>query len=272
MKVYFFNSGILDCYKDLFIQGAEHVPFPVPVPFFLIQHKGKNILFDTGNHKDDMKGHLLPRLLEFVRPVFSEDEWAPKAIQKVGVKPEEVDFVIISHLHHDHAGAIGCFPNATVIIQKSEYDYVRRPDYFMTQAYYNDQAPAGVTNFYFDGADGMNNPKNIDWYFLDGWLDNKFDLFNDGKLVIYFTPGHSIGHQSLLINTDKDGSFFLAADSCYVKENIVSGMLPGLVLDCAAYLQNLRTFRLLEKTGVQIVTGHDVDSWKTFKKAPEYYE
>ena len=57
-----------------------------------------------------------------------------------------------------------------------------------------------------------------------------------------------------------------------MKENIVSGMLPGLVLDCAAYLQNLRTFRLLEKTGVEIVTGHDVDSWKAFKKAPEYYE
>ncbi len=141
-----------------------------------------------------MKNHLLPRLLKGVKPVFKEDEWAPKAIEKVGLKPEDIDIIILSHLHHDHAGAVTAFPNATVIVQKVEYDYVRRPDYFMTQAYYNDEAPAPVTNFRFDGKDAL-EADNVDWYFLDGWKDDKFDLFNDGKLIIYFTPGHSVGHQ-----------------------------------------------------------------------------
>lgn len=271
MKLYFFSCGILESYRDLFINNGGHTPFNVPVPFFLIQHKGKNILFDTGNHKDDGTTHLLPRLFAGVKPVFSEDEWAPNAIQKVGVKPEDIDIIIISHLHHDHAGAISEFPNATVIVQKSEYDYVRRPDYFMSQAYYNDEVPAPVMNFRFDGADPL-EMKQIDWYFLNGWQDNKFDLFNDGKIIIYFTPGHSVGHQSLLVNTDKDGSLFLTADACYVEENISSGVLPGLVCDGPAYIQNLKTFRLLEKTGVKIVTGHDSVLWDTFKHAPAYYE
>ncbi|MCC8150803.1 MAG: N-acyl homoserine lactonase family protein [Lachnospiraceae bacterium] len=271
MKLYFFSSGILESTKGLFVNGGGKTPFNVPVPFFLIQHKGKNILFDTGNHKDDQEGHLLKRLIDGVKPVFSEEEWAPKAIEKVGLKAEDIDFIIVSHLHHDHAGAIAEFPNATVIVQKSEYDYVRRPDYFMTQAYYNDEAPAPVTNFNMDGMDAL-EMNNVDWYFLDGWNDNKFDLFGDGKIVIYFTPGHSVGHQSLLVRTDNDGSFLLAADACYVEENISSGVLPGLVVDCQSYLQNLKTFRLLEKTGVKIVTGHDPESWQSFKHAPEYYQ
>jgi len=219
MKLYFFSSGVLESYRDLFINNGGHTRFDVPVPFFPIQHKGKNILFDTGNHKDDMGSHLLLRLLSNVKPVFLDDERAPKSIEKARLKPEDIDFIILFHLHHDHAGAIAEFPNATVIVQKTEYDYVRRSDYFMTQAYYNDKAPAPVTNFNFDGEDAM-KMKNVDWYFLNGWQDNKFDLFNDGKIIIYFTPGHSVGYQPLPVNTDKDGSFLLTADACYVEENI----------------------------------------------------
>lgn len=273
MKLYFFQSGILESYKGLFVSGGGDVEFNVPVPFFLIQHKGKNILFDTGQHKDDVKDHLLPRLVNGVKPVFeSEFDWAPKAIEQVGLKPEDIDFIIVSHLHHDHAGAITEFPNATVIVQKEEFDYVRRPDYFMTQAYYNDEAPAKVTGFDMKGTDANDLENIVDWYFLNGWADNKFDLFGDGKIVIYFTPGHTVGHQSLLVRTDEDGDFMLCADALYVRESMEKGILPGLVALCPQYLQNLKTFRLLEKTGVKIVTGHDPVEWATFKHAPEYYK
>ena len=271
MKLYFFECGILESYKGLFVDGGGQAEFNVPVPFFLIQHKGKNILFDTGQHIGDTKDHLLPRLVNGVKPVFTEDQYAPNAIQKVGVKPEDIDFIIMSHLHHDHTGAISEFPNATVIVQKEEFDYVRRPDYFMTQAYYNDEAPAAVTGFDMKGTDAL-ELDNVDWYFLNGWYDNRFDLFGDGKIVIYFTPGHTVGHSSLLVRTDEDGDFLFCADACYVKETYKAGKLPGLVALCPEYLQNIKTFKLLEKTGVQIVTGHDPEDWAKFKHAPEYYK
>lgn len=269
MKLYFFSCGVLHTPRDVFVQKGDHTLAIDPVPYFLIQHKGKNILFDTGIHKDAMNGHLLNRVK--AQPDFSPEQRSPAALEKLGIKPEDIDVIIMSHLHWDHAGAITEFPNATVIVQKSEYDYVRRPDYFMTQSYYNDEVPAPVSNFRFDHADAL-TMKNVDWYFLDGWKDNRFDLFNDGKLIIYFTPGHSVGHQSLLVNTDKDGSFMLAADACYLEANISDGLVPGLVCDSPAYLQNIRTFRLMRKLGVQIVTGHDSETWATFKHAPEYYE
>lgn len=255
MKLYFFSCGHLDSLKSLFIHGAEDIPYSVPVPFFLIQHKGKNILFDTGNHKDDMNGHLKKKLTDTVKPFFKGEELAHNAIQTVGVLPEEIDFIILSHLHHDHAGEIEQFPNATILVQKSEFDYVKRTDYLLEQTYYPDEIP-----------------ENADWFFLDGWKDNRFDLFCDGKIIIYYTPGHTVGHQSLFVKTDTDGSFLLTADACYTSENIQKGILPGLVINSHQYLQNLKTFRLLEKTGVQIVSGHDPEQWKQFKQAPEYYK
>lgn len=202
-----------------------------------------------------MSGHLQEKLTRTVRPVFREEELAHHAIQTIGVQPENIDFIILSHLHHDHAGEICQFPNATVIVQQAEYDYAHRPDYFMEQTYYADEVPA----------------QGIDWYFLHGKADDRFDLFGDGRIVIYYTPGHTIGHQSLLVRTEKDGAFLLAADACYTTENIAEGVLPGLVLDSHAYLHNLVTFRLLQKTGVTIVPGHDPLQWQQFRHAPEYY-
>lgn len=255
MKLYFFSCGFLESTKGLFVNGGGNEAYCVPVPFFLIQHQGKNILFDTGNHRMDMKGHLKEALVRSVKPVFSEKELAHHAIRQVGVAPEEIDFIIVSHLHHDHAGELGQFPNATILVQQAEYDYVHRPDDIMEQTYYPDEIP-----------------QELDWYFLHGEKDNRFDLFGDGKLVIYYTPGHTAGHQSLLVRTDRDGAFFLAADACYTLENIQSGVLPGLVLDSAAYLQNIKTFRFLQKTGVTIVPGHDPQLWEQFRHAPDYYE
>ena len=98
MKLYFFSCGFLKSTKGLFVNGGGNDAFCVPVPFFLIQHRGKNILFDTGNHCADMSGHLQEKLTRTVRPVFREEELAHHAIQTVGVQPEDIDFIILSHL------------------------------------------------------------------------------------------------------------------------------------------------------------------------------
>lgn len=257
MKIYFFECGVLKSQKQYFTAGrGVGEPFDVPVPFFLIQHPEGYVLYDTGMALEvarDKHKHWGDVIAAY-DPVMTEDQWVVNAIKKVGVKAEDIKYVVMSHLHLDHAGGIGHFPKAKYIVQREELNFAYVPDFYMKGAYIRAD---------FD--------KDVPWFILEGWRDNKFDLFGDGKLVIYFTPGHTPGHQSLLVNL-KNSSMFLTGDSCYTLENLNEDVLPGLVANPTLTVQSIQTMRFLRDKGVVIITGHDPEAWKKFKQAPSYYE
>lgn len=258
MKLYFFECGILKSQKHYFTMGRGlGEPFDVPVPFFLIEHPRGYVLYDTGNALEvarDKHKHW-GGVIAAYDPVMTEDQWVVNQIKTVGVKPEQIEWVILSHLHLDHAGGVGLFPNARYVVQRDELHFAYVPDFYMKAAYIRAD---------FD--------KEVHWFILNGWDDNRFDLFGDGKLIIYFTPGHTPGHQSLLVNLESDGPMFLTGDSCYTLENLNEDVLPGLVWNPSLAVRSIQTMRYLRDVhGVKIVTGHDPEGWKEFKKAPEYY-
>ena len=100
---------------------------------------------------------------------------------------------------------------------------------------------------------------------LEGWRDDKLDLFNDGSIIIYFTPGHTPGHQSVLINLPNSGPMFFAADSCYTQQNINDDVLPGLMWNAGETVKSVQRMKnLRDLYGAAIVTGHDPVAWKDF--------
>jgi len=259
MKLYLFETGILKSQKQFFTHslgvGEE---FNVPVPFLLIEHPKGIVLFDTGcalEVVDNKKEHW-GEILTAYDPIMSKDAWCANAISKAGYKPEDVNYVILSHLHLDHAGGVGQFPNATYIVQREELNYAYAPDSFMKGAYIRKD---------FD--------KDVDWYFLHGWEDDQFDLFGDGSIVVYFTPGHTPGHQSLMVNLPNSGKLFFAADACYTEENLDKGILPGLAWnfgECERTIKRIQKLKISDNA--HIFVGHDPVSWKTVKQAPEFYD
>lgn len=259
MKLYFFEAGILKSQKQFFTAGrGVGEAFDVPVPFYLIKHPDGYVLFDTGNALevvDNKEEHWGLDTVAAYDPVMTEEQWVVNAIQKVGVKAEDIKYVILSHLHLDHAGGVGHFPNAKYIVQRDELHFAYTPDFYMKGAYIRKD---------FD--------KPVDWHILEGWRDNKYDVFGDGKILIYFTPGHTPGHQSVLVNLDKSGPFFITADSCYTRENLDEDVLPGLVAEPRSTVNTIQTIRALRDQGVTIVVGHDPVEWAKFKHAPEFYE
>ncbi len=259
MKLYFFEAGVLKSKKHFFTlnQGVGEA-FDVPVPFLLIDHPQGKVLFDTGNaletvhEKDAHWGDILAAY----DPVMSEDQFCANAIKKVGVQPEDITHVILSHLHLDHAGGVGCFPNAQYIVQRDELHFAYVPDPYMKGAYIRKD---------FD--------KDVDWHILEGWDTDGFDLFGDGAITIYFTPGHTPGHQSILVNLPQSGPMFFAADACYTKENLENGTLPGLMWNAAETVKSVnRMYNMQRNHGVKIVVGHDPESWKDIRLAPACYE
>ncbi|MCL1985039.1 MAG: N-acyl homoserine lactonase family protein [Betaproteobacteria bacterium] len=258
MKAYFFEAGILKSQKQYFTFAVDvGKQFDVPVPFMLIDHPRGKVLFDTGNALEvvNEKEKHWGGILAAYDPVMTKEQWCVNAIKKVGVKAEDIDFVVLSHLHLDHAGGVGQFPNATYVVQREELSYAYIPDSFMRGAYIRKD---------FD--------RQVDWLLLNGWTDDKFDLFGDGSVVTHFTPGHTPGHQSLMLTLPESGKFFLTADSCYTEENLNKNILPGLAWNFGECERTMARIRKLQRAeGAKIITGHDPEAWKACKQAPEFY-
>ncbi|MBG0778093.1 MAG: N-acyl homoserine lactonase family protein [Desulfovibrionaceae bacterium] len=259
MRLYLFEAGVLKSKKHFFTlnQGLGE-PFDVPVPFFLIDHPRGKVLFDTGNALEtvDRKREHWGAMVDAYDVVMAEDQWCANAIRKVGVEPGDIDYVILSHLHLDHAGGVGHFPNARYVVQRDELAFAYVPDPYMKGAYIRKD---------FD--------KDVDWMLLEGWRDDGFDFFGDGSVTICFTPGHTPGHQSILVDLPDSGPMFLAGDACYTRDNLENGSLPGVMWSAGETVRSVARMRRLASTrGAAIVFGHDPEGWATLRKAPEYYD
>jgi len=258
MKLYFFAAGVLRSQKQYFTLGkGTGEPFVVPVPFLLIKHPRGIVLFDTGNAPEVVDGKQAHwgSVVSVYDPVMTREECCVNAIRQVGVAPEDVNYVVLSHLHLDHAGCVGHFPNARYIVHRDELTYAYVPDHFMKAAYIRQD---------FD--------KPVDWMLLDGWRDRTFDLFGDGTVTTCFTPGHTPGHQSVLLQLPDTGPLLFAADACYTMENLEANVLPGLAWNFGEVARSVEWMRMWRDTrGARIIPGHDPEVWKTLRLAPEYY-
>lgn len=258
MRLYCFSCGTLETQKHLFTQGhGVGEPFVVPVPFFLIDHPKGKVLFDTGNaaavsENPDQHWGIATQAY---RPHMRPEEFVVPQLRSSGFEPEHIDFVILSHLHLDHAGGIGHFPKARYLVQRDELHWAYVPDFYQRAAYIRKD---------FD--------REVDWLLLEGWRDDGFDLFEDGKIVLWFSPGHTPGHQSLKITLEKTGSLILTGDSCYTEELLNQDILPGLVWSPAEAMRSIQRLREARRNGCWIVTGHDPDAFSKMRKAPLFYD
>jgi len=261
MRLYLFQCGTLKSQKHYFTLGrGVGEPFEVPVPFFLIDHPRGKVLFDTGNAlavSNDKIEHWGPGVCTAYDPVMTADDYCVHQIRKLGIEPEEISHVIFSHLHLDHAGGTGAFPRATYFVQRAEMHYAYTPDFFQKSAYIRKD---------FDKPD-------LDWYLLDGAAEDLYDLFGDGSIRILFTPGHTPGHQSLLVHLKGWGPTLLTGDSVYTEEILDEDVLPGLVYSPPDAVKSIKRIRNLRRDhGVRIITGHDPIAWPGFRLAPGSYE
>lgn len=258
IQLYMFQTGTLKTKTKYIKMNQGEEDFEIPVPWFLIKHPKGNIVIDGGNAVEvafDKNAHW-GSVVNAYDPVMNARDNCVDQCRSVGVEPEDVRYVVQSHLHLDHSGAIGRFPNAQHIVQRQEYEYAFDPDWFSAPAYIR--------------AD-FDRP-GLDWKFLGGEFTDNFDLFGDGVFRMIFTPGHSPGHQSFLITLPNTGPVLLTIDAAYTLDHWENKALPGLIssaVDSAHSVAKLR--KIAEDTGAMVVTGHDPVHWETFRKAPNSF-
>lgn len=261
VRLYFFTCGSIRCKaQGLKLNEPLIAPLEIPVPWFVIEHPRGNVVID-GGIAVECASHPQERLsqdfLNAYEPILSEEQGCLQAVKDSAIDPGSIKYVLLSHLHWDHTGAIGRFPDAVHIVQRREFEYALTPDWFAAEAFARKD---------FDRP-GLN------WYFLEGAEADGYDLFGDGAVRVISTPGHSVGHQSFLVQLPRSGSMLLTIDAAYTTDHWQERALPSFATSTVEAVRSVKKLRqIARQTGALVVTGHDPIAWPGFRHAPGYYE
>jgi N-acyl homoserine lactone hydrolase len=229
-----------------------------PIPAFLVEHPSAGrILVDTGFHGSvaaNPQANLGRLNARFFRGVEMEPDQAVAAqLRARGIQPADVKVVVMTHLHSDHASAISDFPDATFVVSAAEW------------AAASEGGPMhGYVKRQFDHG--------FDWRLLDfegrdassfSGFARSFDLFGDGSVRTVYTPGHTLGHMSVVLSTAR-AEVLIAADAIYLRKTLEDTHLPYRVADEHLFRRSLREIRqyATETPDALIVPGHDWDAWQ----------
>jgi N-acyl homoserine lactone hydrolase len=266
MKLYVFSSGALTIGKHLLMDLAPQETIKVPVGFFVVMHPKGNVLFDTGNNDKIITdpsywGPAFQRL----SPVNTPDMAIDTQLAKIGLKPDDIKYVVVSHLHLDHGGNVAKFPSSTLVVQKDEIRTAFWPEPGMARGY----IPGDVAPLRSDVGEAMPNKYKMIQ------LNGDMDIFGDNSVVVKRWVGHTPGSQMMVVRLPKTGTIILTGDNAYFRENVEKNILPNVVLayDPPGILRAYEWIRLLQATEkADFFSAHDPDAFKALKKPPEFYE
>jgi N-acyl homoserine lactone hydrolase len=225
---------------------GKHVEFPDHC--YLIHHTQGWFLWDTGVADTVAK---LPKheivFHEFglgTGPIWRKPVTLADQLERLQVKPSGIKLIGLSHTHPDHAGNLEQFPNVTVLIQKAEYEWKGRQD----TVHVNPKHPVKV-------------------------VEGDYDVFGDGSLTLLFTPGHTPGHQSLLVRLPKTGPVILSGDVAHFQQSFDERLVPENNYSKEESLASMqRIADVMAKEHAQLWINHDKPQDLKLKKTPGFYE
>ena len=223
---------------------------------WLIKHGNQWLLWDTGVPEStlhDPKGwSTLPKLI-----VYHLDRSLSDQLAAIGLKPTDITFVAISHTHGDHIGNMGLFPSSTILMQEAEYNWIHSPN-----------GPNDNVNQLMALARKlMGEPKNL------RLLKGDTDVFADGSVTLISTPGHTPGHQSLMVRLKNSGFIILSGDVVHTRENFERNIVPSLNTDKARSIASMdRIRRMIATYQATLFINHDKKQTDGLKLIPAFYD
>jgi len=221
----------------------------VPVPGALIvTDDGTNVLVDTGMPAGYIgNDELIPNKGNRMTAVMEERHTARHQLALVGLRPEDIHYVIATHFDWDHAGANADFPAATFFVQRTHLDAARRDhERFWPELW-------DVPGLRYQELDGDAEP-------IPG-------------IRLLETGGHVQGHQSVMICLPHTGTDIIAVDAIKSQHQVDHGDWEPSAFD-QARRSGERLATLAKETGDSglLIFGHDADQWRSLRHAPEWYE
>jgi glyoxylase-like metal-dependent hydrolase (beta-lactamase superfamily II) len=266
IRLYAFSSGALTLGKGALLNFAPmDPPLTLPVGFFLIRHPKGNVLFDTGNNDKLISDrNWWNKAQQAMMPAMTPEVAIDAQLKKVGLTPNDIAYVVCSHLHLDHGGNVGKFPNSTIVVQKSELQNAMWPEPGTGPAY----VVGDVLPLRGASTTSANAQKMLQ-------LEGDLDLFGDGTITIKRWVAHTPGSQMMVVKLKNQGVTILTGDNVYLRENVETNTPPNIVLAYfpSGFYTAFEWIRMMMATQkADYFTAHDPDAFKAMKKAPEFYD
>jgi glyoxylase-like metal-dependent hydrolase (beta-lactamase superfamily II) len=211
---------------------------------YLIKHTQGWFLWDTGvtDAVAAMPNGLVPS--DPKATVWHRPKTLASQLEQLGVKPSDLKGMAVSHSHPDHTGNVEMFPTTMLYVQKAEYQW--------------------------PGADNKPRFKPEHPVTL---LEGDRDVFGDGSVMIFSTPGHTPGHQSLLVKLPKTGAVVLSGDAVHFKSNWENRRVPVFNFSKEQTLASMqRISDVMTKEHAQLWMNHDKVQRDTLKMSPQFYD
>jgi glyoxylase-like metal-dependent hydrolase (beta-lactamase superfamily II) len=224
-----------------------------PWTAYVVDHPQGPVLFDTGIPPEiltDPMGVLGP-WGDMFDLQMDENDTIAALLTTIGLEPAAIPTVVMSHLHHDHAAALPLFRHAEIYVQERELAFARNPPVYQANAYMPDQ---------FEG--------DYRWQLLSG----EHDLFGDGRIVLFPTPGHTAGHQSVRVTLDRD-TVIVMFDATYSIDKMRERLLPGILWSPDDLVASWEKIEALEREhSAVLLATHDPNVERVRWAPSEWYE
>lgn len=248
---------VIDCGTNLFnkmelynLKFEEVKDTNIAVSCYLIVHPKGVLLLDTGL-SDTIVG----------RPIWEnpyrgyyqvKTNTLRGQLADLGYAPEDIRYLVLSHLHWDHTGNAVYFTKSKLLIPKAEYDAGFRTDLPANGAYKYDEYAMLANSAQF--------------------IPKDYDVFGDGTVKILASPGHTPGHVCLYVNLKNTGGVILTGDLMHFPEEITLGRMPEHEKTTGTAESRQRIVDFAKSTNSQIWIGHSATQFRTLRKAPGWYD
>lgn len=251
IRLYTLDCGLTEFQDaDVFSDTGEYEGkyLALPTPCYLIRHGQDWMLWDTGL-SDKLVAE--PKGKEIFGGRFSVKRTLAAQLAALGLKPADIRYVGISHLHFDHTGNVGLFPASTFLIAAEEWTAARakKPPFGVDPASIAPLAKAHIKAFEMD-----------------------LDVFGDGSVRMLKTPGHTDGHRSLLVKLPQSGPILITGDLYHTRMNYEKGLVPRINQRADTLASMDRFAKIRAATNARVVIQHAPEDFAAMPAFPAYLE